>query len=337
MIHDVSATSTDVTRSASVELAAHTPRHDIQGLRAIAVVAVVAFHAGLPVPGGYVGVDVFFVISGFVITAMLMREHARSGRLSLGSFYRRRVTRLLPALALMVTVTLVLTAILGSPFNGQQEITALTGAGAVLAVANVVLALRTGGYFETPPTANPLLNTWSLSVEEQFYLVFPFVLVVLWWVSRRWARQHLGDPHPDRRCVPPCGLLVRAELGDVDRPMDVPIQRSRVHRLLLRANEGMGVRCRGAARPARWSSCPQGTVGRPRARGGTCGHRGELSRSRTRRPPSPERLRCFPSQQPSQPSPEVGTRREWRPERSRRGRWLPWVTSRTPGTCGTGP
>jgi peptidoglycan/LPS O-acetylase OafA/YrhL len=124
--------------------AADHRRADIQGLRALAVIAVIAFHAGLPVPGGFVGVDVFFVISGFVITAMLMREWASSGRIAFGTFYLRRFRRLTPALALMVGVTMIAAAFLLSPL-GPQETAAQTGIGAMLLVANAVIAATTGG------------------------------------------------------------------------------------------------------------------------------------------------------------------------------------------------
>ena len=166
------------------ELRQHTPRLDIQGLRAVAVIVVVAFHAGLPLPGGFVGVDVFFVISGFVITGMLLRELEANGRLRLTLFYARRIKRLLPALTLVLLVTLALTFLFGSPFDGQQSTTAKTAIGAILMFANGVIFLNSGDYFATPPTNNPLLNTWSLSVEEQFYLVFPAVLGLLWWFGR---------------------------------------------------------------------------------------------------------------------------------------------------------
>ena len=92
-------------------------RRDIQGLRAIAVIMVVAFHAGLPVPGGFVGVDVFFVISGFVITAMLHREWFKTGRVKFGAFYLKRFKRLAPALALMVGLTLMISTVIFSPFG----------------------------------------------------------------------------------------------------------------------------------------------------------------------------------------------------------------------------
>jgi len=159
-------------------------RNDIQGLRAIAVGTVVAFHAGLPMPGGFLGVDVFFVISGFVITAMLGREWAKSQTIRFSTFYARRFRRLTPALALLVVGVVVLSALIASPM-GDQQIAAKTGIGALLLSANIVIAKTTGGYFDAPAAANPLLNTWSLSVEEQFYLIFPLVLFLGWKLAKR--------------------------------------------------------------------------------------------------------------------------------------------------------
>ncbi len=164
-------------------------RPDIQGLRALAVLVVIVFHAGLPLSGGFVGVDVFFVISGYVITAMLMREWDRTGSISLGSFYLRRAKRLTPALALVVAVTAVVSSLFLSPFD-QQEQAAQTGLGALALVANWVIAAQTGDYFGAAADSNPLLHTWSLSVEEQFYLVFPIALLVAWRFGRR-----LGSPN----------------------------------------------------------------------------------------------------------------------------------------------
>ena len=167
---------------------AATPvRRDIQGLRAIAVLAVIAFHAGLPVPGGFIGVDVFFVISGFVITALLHREWLSTGTIRFRRFYVRRFKRLTPALALMVSITVVLSIAILSPF-GTQQVTAQTAIGAMFLAANLVISRSTGGYFDSAAEINPLLNTWSLSVEEQFYLVFPAVLFSGWWVARRLGR-----------------------------------------------------------------------------------------------------------------------------------------------------
>lgn len=165
-------------------------RDDIQGLRAIAVGTVVAFHAGLPVPGGFLGVDIFFVISGFVITAMLGREWAKNQTLRFSTFYARRFRRLTPALALLVVGVVVLAAFIASPM-GEQQITAKTGIGALLLSANIVIAKTTGGYFDAPAASNPLLNTWSLSVEEQFYLIFPLVLFVGWKLAKKRATRFM--------------------------------------------------------------------------------------------------------------------------------------------------
>jgi peptidoglycan/LPS O-acetylase OafA/YrhL len=165
----------------------HVPRRvDIQGLRAVAVLLVVAFHAGLPVPGGSFGVDVFFAISGFVITSVLAAELARTGTLSLGRFYLRRVKRLLPALAVMLTVV-ALVGILASPV-GAQRVGALTGIWASIFSANLYLGNLSTGYFDVSATLNPLLHTWTLAVEEQFYLLFPVVLFLAWRVGRRHPR-----------------------------------------------------------------------------------------------------------------------------------------------------
>lgn len=165
-------------------------RADIQGLRAVAVILVVAFHAKLPVPGGFVGVDVFFVISGFVITAMLMREWAEHGRLRFLRFYFRRFLRLTPALALTVSFVVIASFLLQNPFGAQQT-TARTGLGAMLLSANFAIAHAAGDYFATDTTTNPLLNTWSLSVEEQFYLLFPALFALAWTISRRTRRRLL--------------------------------------------------------------------------------------------------------------------------------------------------
>jgi peptidoglycan/LPS O-acetylase OafA/YrhL len=159
-------------------------RLDIQGLRAFAVLGVVAYHAGLHVPGGFTGVDVFFVISGFVITAMLRREHDERGRIDFRAFYLRRFKRLTPALAVVVVLTAIGAELMLSPLGPQQTVSE-TGLGAMFLVANWVIASNTGGYFDAPASGNPLLHTWSLSVEEQFYLVFPALLAVCWLAAPR--------------------------------------------------------------------------------------------------------------------------------------------------------
>ena len=158
-------------------------RLDVQGLRAIAVLLVVTYHSGVPLPGGFTGVDVFFVISGFVITELILRKQETTG-FRFREFYARRMRRLLPALALVITLTAIAAIFLESPF-GPQRTTALTGLGASFFMANFVIYANTGGYFDAPAELNPLLHTWSLSVEEQFYFVFPALMVLAYVLARR--------------------------------------------------------------------------------------------------------------------------------------------------------
>lgn len=158
-------------------------RQDIQGLRTLAVLLVIAFHLGLPISGGFIGVDVFFAISGFVITAMLEREWNKNGRISISQFFLRRFWRLTPALATVVATTLLLGAGILSAY-GPQRLMVLTGIGAMLVSANAVIAKFTGGYFDISADSNPLLNTWSLSVEEQFYVGFLLVLIIGWTLGK---------------------------------------------------------------------------------------------------------------------------------------------------------
>jgi peptidoglycan/LPS O-acetylase OafA/YrhL len=158
-------------------------RPDVQGLRALAIILVVAYHAGLGIPGGFVGVDVFFVISGFVITSLLVNELERTGRLDLRAFYARRIRRLLPALALLVVVVAVV-GILATPV-GAVHTTAFTGIAASVFAANAYLFGLGNGYFDVPSSFDPLLHTWTLAVEEQFYVLFPTVLALTWWLARR--------------------------------------------------------------------------------------------------------------------------------------------------------
>ena len=182
--------SNDSTRAENDRTTSRRP--DIQGLRAIAVVMVVAYHAGLPVPGGFVGVDVFFVISGFVIVQMLQREWNSTGKIDFRQFYLRRFKRLTPALALMLAVVIVAAAFILSPL-GSQQTAAKTTVGAILLLANLVIARTTGGYFDAPAETNPLLHCWSLSVEEQFYLLFPALLAACW----AWGR-YRSNSSPQR-------------------------------------------------------------------------------------------------------------------------------------------
>ncbi|WP_432837663.1 acyltransferase family protein [Dactylosporangium sp. CA-092794] len=160
-------------------------RADIQGIRAVAVVLTVLYHGGVAVPGGFVGVDVFFVVSGYVICAMLLRELATTGRIRLGAFYVRRVRRLLPALALVTGAVLVAAALLLSPLGDAQATTGRAAAATSIFAGNAYFYRYSGGYFQPVAENNPLLHTWSLAVEEQFYLVFPALLLLAWRLKRR--------------------------------------------------------------------------------------------------------------------------------------------------------
>jgi len=173
----------DVRHHAQSSVGSSRWRPDIQSLRAIAVLLVVLYHAGLPIPGGFLGVDVFFVISGYVITDLLMREMAATGSIAFRAFYSKRIRRLLPALSLVIVTTAVIASLVASPFGLQQE-TGKTGIGAVLMSANLVLYKSGLGYFGAAANDNPLLHTWSLSVEEQFYLLFPATLLAIWRLAR---------------------------------------------------------------------------------------------------------------------------------------------------------
>ena len=155
----------------------HGRRRDIQALRAIAVLAVIAHHvAGWP-NGGFVGVDVFFVISGFVITTGLWREYERNGRISLRSFYVRRVKRILPAAALTVVAT-ALAAVALLP--RERAVNAgIDGVWSLLAAANLRMAATETDYFAEGLVPSPFQHFWSLSIEEQFYFLLPVLMVLL--------------------------------------------------------------------------------------------------------------------------------------------------------------
>ena len=159
-------------------------RRDIQGLRGVSVVLVLLYHAAAVLPGGFIGVDVFFVISGYVITASLQREWLSTGTIRFREFYARRVRRLFPALALLTAVTVFASILLQSP-NGPQQETAKTAFGAIGIAANFVIFSSIGGYFSSIAENNPLLHIWSLSVEEQFFLVFPAAIALGWTLARR--------------------------------------------------------------------------------------------------------------------------------------------------------
>jgi peptidoglycan/LPS O-acetylase OafA/YrhL len=137
----------------------------------------VLFHSGLvTIPGGFIGVDVFFVISGFLITGLLIRERERTGAIRLPAFYARRVRRLLPAGMVAIACTLVASFAILCPLDRSSA--AADGAAAALSVGNIRFALAAGDYFASVESPSPFLHFWSLAVEEQFYLVWPALILL---------------------------------------------------------------------------------------------------------------------------------------------------------------
>lgn len=154
-----------------------TFRADIAGLRALAVVPIVLFHAGVgALPGGFVGVDIFFVISGFLITGLIRRD-LQQGHFRLAQFYRRRVVRILPALAVMLCATLMAGTLILLP---QEQADLGHSAAAAAGFVSNLYFHQTTGYFAASAEATPLLHTWSLAVEEQFYILYPALLLAVW-------------------------------------------------------------------------------------------------------------------------------------------------------------
>lgn len=147
-------------------------RPDIDGLRAVAVLGVILFHAGLPLHGGFVGVDVFFVISGYLITKIILRE-TKEKTFSLSNFWIRRIRRILPAATVVTLTTLCAGYLILEPTSFSALGKSAIAQSAML--ANVFF-WRSSGYFSESSDLQPLLHTWSLSVEEQFYVVFPILL-----------------------------------------------------------------------------------------------------------------------------------------------------------------
>ena len=152
-------------------------RPEIDGLRSIAVLAVVLYHFGVTsLQGGFVGVDIFFVISGFLIGGLLWREAEANGKISLSRFYARRIKRLAPAYVAMVLVSLIVAYVVLLPFEFREFGKSLIAATVYLSNVNF---FREAGYFDSASEDKVLLHTWSLSVEEQFYIVLPILMVLL--------------------------------------------------------------------------------------------------------------------------------------------------------------
>jgi peptidoglycan/LPS O-acetylase OafA/YrhL len=185
---------------------AHAPRYSptrpatgylpgLDGIRAIAVLAVIGYHGGLSwMRGGFLGVEVFFVVSGFLITRILLRELDLTGRIDLRRFWMRRVKRLVPALVAVLTVSsaYLLVAAPNEVARFRGEVVA-----ALLYVANWYFIVNEESYFDALGRPSPFRHLWSLSIEEQFYLFWPLILLVLWRLTRRRAHPVEAEPTGD--------------------------------------------------------------------------------------------------------------------------------------------
>ncbi len=173
-----------MTRSEPAHRATIRYRPEIDGMRALAVIPVVLFHTGFGAfSGGFIGVDVFFVISGYLITTIILQE-MHAGRFTITGFYERRARRILPALFLVMLACLPFAWLLMTPHDLKRFAQSVVAA--TLFVPNVYF-LRKSGYFEPDAEDAPLLHTWSLGVEEQFYILFPLLLLLCW----RWGTKTL--------------------------------------------------------------------------------------------------------------------------------------------------
>jgi len=152
-------------------------RPEIDGLRALAVLPVILFHAGFQTfSGGFVGVDIFFVISGYLITSIILAEK-QAGTFSLWRFYERRARRILPALFVMMLVCIPFAWMWMFPADLKGFFRSLAAVGSF---SSNILFANESGYFDVAAELKPLLHTWSLGVEEQYYLIFPLCLLLAW-------------------------------------------------------------------------------------------------------------------------------------------------------------
>ncbi len=173
-------------------------RPDIEGLRAVAVLAVVLFHADVPgLGGGYVGVDVFFVISRFLITGLLWREANTTGTVRLRGFYGARARRLLPASATVGVITMIASVVLLPPLQVRSVLA--DGITSALYVGNNWFIMRGVDYFASHKELSPFQHYWSLGVEEQFYLVWPALIIGTAWLIRRARRRTRAEATSSKR------------------------------------------------------------------------------------------------------------------------------------------
>ncbi len=165
-------------------------RRDVQGLRAVAVIAVVLTHLFEWPSGGFIGVDVFFVISGFLITGLLLREYRRTGRISFSTFYRRRIRRIIPIAVVVIGFTTLAAFLLLNSSRGRSV--ADDGLWALFFAANWHFAASGTDYWQTDGIVSPLQHYWSLAVEEQFYVAWPWVIIIVLGLLRRGTQRWSG-------------------------------------------------------------------------------------------------------------------------------------------------
>lgn len=185
-------------------------RPEIDGLRAVAVIPVLLFHIERSIlPGGFIGVDVFFVISGFLITSILRRD-MEEGTFSFRDFWARRVRRIFPAMIFVTACTLAFTYVF--VFRPEQQMIGQQALAALLSVANIYFCRSDGDYWGTAAEESPFLHAWSLSVEEQFYLCFPIAMWLIFRFRRRWL--------PSCIAVIAVGSLALFLRGGEERPVE---------------------------------------------------------------------------------------------------------------------
>jgi len=164
-------------------------RAEIDGLRTVAILPVIFFHAGFNwVSGGFIGVDIFFVISGYLITFLLIQEHANTGKISIYNFYERRLRRILPALFTVLVPSSIFSYFILQP---ELSLSYVKGLAYTLIFSSNIYFWKTSGYFDVEAENHPLLHTWSLAVEEQFYIFFPLLLIAFYKMFKKERRNLL--------------------------------------------------------------------------------------------------------------------------------------------------
>lgn len=159
---------------------------ELDGLRGFAILLVVFYHAKLAgFGGGFIGVDIFFVLSGYLVTFGLYQELVSTKTINLGEFFQRRIKRLLPVFFFVILITLAIGYFVLIPIAGEQQALGRSAIASSLFLSNLYFIFNTGGYFDEPTELQPLLHTWSLSVEAQFYLIWPFIIGFIYFLSRK--------------------------------------------------------------------------------------------------------------------------------------------------------